>query len=110
MTAVITGASTGLGRELAELFARDGIDVVVVSSERSTAQLAAMADELRERHGVRVEPVTMDLAAPGAGGALVAHVDELGVDVEYLVNNAGVGILGLKIQSLTRLRCRRWSS
>ena len=96
--AVITGASTGLGRELAELFARDGIDVVVVSSERSTAQLTALADELRDRHGVRVDPLTMDLAAPGAGADLVARVDELGVDVEYLVNNAGVGILGLKIQ------------
>lgn len=97
-TALITGASTGLGRDLAGLFARDGIDVVVVSSERSAPQLAALADELRSRHGVRVDPVTMDLAEPGAGAELVARVDELGVDVEYLVNNAGVGILGLKIQ------------
>lgn len=97
-TALITGASTGLGRELANLFAADGIDVVVVSSERSAAQLAAVAEELRTRHGVRAHPINMDLAQPGAGAELVARVDELGIDVEYLVNNAGVGILGLKIQ------------
>lgn len=97
-TALVTGASTGLGRELAGLFAADGIDLVVVSSERSTNALAALADELRTRHGVRVDTVTMDLAQPGAGAELVSRVDELGVEVEYLVNNAGVGILGLKIQ------------
>ncbi|GAB3015888.1 SDR family NAD(P)-dependent oxidoreductase [Mycobacterium bourgelatii] len=96
-TALITGASTGLGRELASLFAADGIDLVVVSSERSTAQLTAVADELRSRHGIRVDTVSMDLSQPGAGPELVRRVDELGVDVEYLVNNAGVGILGLKI-------------
>jgi len=97
-TALVTGASTGLGRELAGLFAADGIDVVAVSSERSTARLATLAGELRARHGVRVDPLTMDLSEPGAGAELVARVDELGVDIEYLVNNAGVGILGLTIQ------------
>ena len=96
-TALVTGASTGLGRELAILFAGDGIDVVAVSSERSAVQLNELADELRARHGIRVDPITMDLSRPGAGAELVARVDELGVDVEYLVNNAGVGILGLKI-------------
>lgn len=70
--ALITGASTGLGRELAGLFARDGVDVVAVSSERSTAQLDELAEELRARYGVRVETVTMDLAAPGAGADLVS--------------------------------------
>lgn len=97
-TALVTGASSGLGRELAGLFAADGIGLVVVSSERSSAQLAALADELRARHRVRVDTVTMDLAEPGAGAELVARVDDLGIDIDYLVNNAGVGILGLKIQ------------
>lgn len=69
-TALITGASTGLGRKFARLFARDGIDVVVVSSERSAAQLDELAGELRARHGVRADPITMDLAAPGAGADL----------------------------------------
>ena len=96
--ALITGASTGIGRELARLFAADGVDLVVVSSERSVAELTALADELRSRHGVRVDTITMDLARPGAGADLVARVDELGVDVGYLVNNAGVGILGLRVQ------------
>jgi short-subunit dehydrogenase len=96
--ALITGASTGIGRELASLFAADGVDVIVVSSNRSAAQLTALAEELRSRHGVRVDAITMDLSQPGAGTELVTRVDELGVDVEYLVNNAGVGILGLKTQ------------
>jgi uncharacterized protein len=96
--ALITGASTGIGRELARLFAADGVDVVAVASARSTAALASLAEELQAGHGVRVHTVTMDLAAPGAGAELVARVDDLGVTVEYLVNNAGVGILGLTIQ------------
>ena len=93
--ALITGASTGLGREPASLFAADGVDVIVVSSDRSAAQLTALAEESRSRHGVRADAITMDLSQPGAGAELVNRVDELGVDVEYLVNNAGVGILGL---------------
>ena len=96
--ALITGASTGIGRELARLFAADGVNLVVVSSQRSTEELATLADELPSRHGVKVDTITMDLARAGAGADLVARVDELGVDVEYLVNNAGVGILGLKVQ------------
>lgn len=95
--ALITGASSGIGRELARLFAADGVDVVVVSSDRSDAALGALAEELRSRHGVRVDTITMDLAAPRAGGDLVGRVDELGVEIEYLVNNAGVGILGLRV-------------
>ncbi|MGZ6777968.1 MAG: SDR family NAD(P)-dependent oxidoreductase [Mycobacterium sp.] len=96
--ALITGASTGIGQELATLFAADGVDVVAVSSERSADELTALAEELRSRHGVRVDAITMDLAAPGAGADLVGRVDELGVDIEFLVNNAGVGILGLTVQ------------
>lgn len=96
--ALITGASSGIGRELARLFAADGVNLVVVSSQRSGGQLAALADELRSHHGVKVDTITMDLARPGAGADLVARVDELGVDVGYLVNNAGVGILGLTVQ------------
>ena len=69
--ALITGASTGIGRELARLFAADGIDVVVVSSERSVSELNALAEELRSRRGVRAETVTTDLAKPGAGADLV---------------------------------------
>lgn len=96
--ALITGASSGIGRELARLFAADGVDVVVVSSERSVDALTALAGELWSRHGVRADTITMDLATPGAGADLVRRVDALGVGIEYLVNNAGVGILGLTVQ------------
>lgn len=97
-TALVTGASTGIGRELARLFAADGDDVIVVSSERSVDKLDELAEELRFGHGVRVDAITMDLSEACAGAELVTRVDELGVQVEYLVNNAGVGIAGLKIQ------------
>lgn len=96
-TALITGASTGLGREFANLFAADGVDVVAVSSPRSVGEINVLAEELRSRHGVRVDAITIDLSEPGAGPDLVARVDKLGVHIEYLVNNAGVGIVGLKI-------------
>jgi uncharacterized protein len=97
-TALITGASTGIGRELAGLFAADGDDLVLVSSPRSADALAAIAADLRTRHGVAVETVSLDLAAPDAARQLDARVQELGVEVEHLVNNAGVGIVGLKLQ------------
>ena len=64
----------------------------------ASRELTALAEELRSRHGVRVDTDHDGPREAGAGAELVARVDELGVDVEYLVNNAGVGILGLKVQ------------
>lgn len=97
-TALITGASTGLGREFAALFAADGDDVVLVSSPRSADALGALAEELRARHAIRAEAVSIDLAAVGAARDLDARLDELGVEIEHLVNNAGFGIAGLRLQ------------
>lgn len=95
----MTGASTGLGRILCELFAADGIDVVMTSSPRSSGELDAAAESLRSNYGVAVRAISIDLAQPGAAGALRAEVDASGVAVDYLVNNAGFGILGLPMQS-----------
>lgn len=97
-TALITGASTGLGRELGALFAADGDDVVLVSSPRSAESLRALADDLSARHGIRAEAVSIDLAAPDAARDLDARLEDLGVEIEHLVNNAGVGIAGLRLQ------------
>jgi uncharacterized protein len=97
-TALITGASTGLGREFAKLFAADGVDVILVASARSTSTLRELADELRSRHAVAAHAISVDLAAAGAAHVLDAGVADLGVEVEHLVNNAGFGIVGLRIQ------------
>lgn len=91
-TALVTGASMGIGRELARLFAADGHDLVLVA--RSADKLQGVADELRATHGVatRVEPA--DLADPAAPAALYDRLVADGIRVDFLVNNAGFGSNG----------------
>ena len=91
MTALITGASSGIGLELARIFAEHGHDVVLVA--RSEAKLKSLASELQSR-GVRAHVVATDLGAPGAAKTVVDRTRELGVDVDVLVNNAGYGLYG----------------
>lgn len=91
-TAVITGASAGLGVDFARLFAADGHDVVLVARRRD--RLEALADDLRQRHGVRATPLPADLAAPGAARAVADALRAGGHAVEFLVNNAGFGAAG----------------
>jgi short-subunit dehydrogenase len=91
MTALITGASSGIGLELARICAHNGHDVVLVA--RHEDKLRGLAAELAGR-SVRAHVLAADLAAPGAAAALVARVQALGVDVDVLVNNAGFGLYG----------------
>ncbi len=88
-TALVTGASAGLGAQFARLFAADGCDLVLVARRRES--LEALAAELRAEHAVAVQVIAADLARPEAAEALVAHLEG---PVDYLVNNAGVGYLG----------------
>jgi short-subunit dehydrogenase len=89
---LVTGASSGLGLELARLFAADGHALVLVA--RSAERLTALADTLGRDYEVDVRAVACDLAAPGAVSGLVARLDEEGVGIRHLVNNAGVGAYG----------------
>lgn len=91
-TTLITGASTGIGRAFAERIASDGGDVVLVA--RSADALAALADELGRRHGIRAVALPHDLDAPGAAAALAERLTEEGLTVDALINNAGLGIHG----------------
>lgn len=91
-TALITGASSGIGRELAELFAADGADVVLVA--RSEGKLARLARTLRERYGASARVLRKDLSAPGAGTELFEDLNDAGVRVDVVVNNAGFGARG----------------
>lgn len=88
-TAVVTGASSGIGLELARLLARDRHDVTLVA--RRGDRLAEIVAELSENHGVRAVPVALDLSDPDAPAELVRRLDS---EVDVLVNNAGVGRVG----------------
>jgi short-subunit dehydrogenase len=91
-TALVTGASSGIGRAFAELLAGDGFDVVLVA--RSAGTLAEMADEFRRRFGVAASAITQDLAEPGAAQAVFDAVAATRVFVEVLINSAGYATYG----------------
>jgi hypothetical protein len=90
-TALVTGAGGGIGRELAVLLARDGYDLVVVARGREA--LETLAGELRGL-GRTVAVLPADLARPGAAQALFDEVMRLGLVIDVLVNNAGIGTHG----------------
>lgn len=90
--ALVTGASSGIGRSLAHLVAADGYDVVLVA--RRASSLDELAQQLTERHGVRTHIHAVDLSEPGAAGQLVDALRSRGLAIDVLVNNAGVGMQG----------------
>mgnify|MGYP000600190379 CR=1 FL=1 len=92
-TALITGASAGLGTEFARLFAADKHDLLLVARRRD--RLDALAAELSAAHGVKAHVVAADLMDPAAPRAILDEVSRLGLEVEFLVNNAGFGTNGL---------------
>lgn len=89
-TALITGASAGIGKELAREFAADGHDLVLVA--RRLPELQALGAELEAQHRIRARAVACDLTSVGALGTLLADVAQQPLD--YLVNNAGFGTVG----------------
>lgn len=91
-TALVTGASSGIGRELARLFARDGYDLVLVA--RNATRLEALAAEVRESHGTHALVLPTDLALPSAADEVYAHIESRGIRVDALVNNAGFNVYG----------------
>lgn len=91
-TALITGASAGFGVEFARLFARHGNDVILTA--RRSDRLAELAASLEAEHDVNAHVIVADLAAHNGARALFDEVQERGLEVEYLVNNAGFGTFG----------------
>lgn len=91
-TALITGASAGLGAELARLFAADGHDVVLVARRRE--KLETLGAELESKHGIRATALPEDLGDRNAPARLAGELEKRGIAVEFLVNNAGFGTNG----------------
>ena len=85
--ALITGASAGLGREFAEQLAANGKDLILVA--RRVAPMQALAEELAERHGVKVDVIGKDLSHPAAPAELYEETEQRGIAVDCLINNAG---------------------
>jgi len=89
-TALVTGASTGIGLELSRVFAARGHDLVLVA--RSKHKLDEVAAGLSAKHGVRVVVLPADLQDPESAERIARAVAREGVTVDYLVNNAGFGV------------------
>ena len=87
--ALITGASSGIGKELARIHASKGGDLVIVA--RSEDKLNQLAEELNEKHGTNVHVIAQDLSQLSAAEEIYNNVKSAEIEVEYLMNNAGFG-------------------
>jgi hypothetical protein len=89
---LVTGASSGIGADLARLFAREGRQLVLVA--RSRERLETLSRELEEEHGIVARVLASDLASPGTAEAIHRELEAQGVLVDTLVNDAGFGMHG----------------
>ena len=92
-TALITGASSGIGYELTKLFASDGYNLVLVA--RNQEQLMQIAGELKEKYGVSVKVISKDLSATSASEEIFTELQQESIEIDALVNNAGFATYGL---------------
>jgi hypothetical protein len=91
-TALVTGASMGIGVDLAECFAKDGYDLILAA--RSEAALKEVGAKLADKYKVKATPIVADLGAIGGGEKLAGEIKSRGLSVDVLVNNAGYGTAG----------------
>jgi len=91
-SALVTGASMGIGVDLAECLARDGYDLILTA--RSEAALKAVAGRLSAAYGVKAAVFAVDLGEQGGGTRLAQAIKAAALKVDVLVNNAGFGKAG----------------
>lgn len=91
-TALITGASSGIGKEFANIHAARGGDLIAVA--RSGDKLAELRDELEKKHGITVKIIEKDLTATSAAREIFDEIESEGIAIRYLINNAGFGGIG----------------
>ena len=90
--ALVTGASSGIGKEFAHRLAALGMHLVLTA--RREEEMKALADELDTRHGTRCEIISLDLSTPGHPEKLTNEIQSRNIDIELLVNNAGFANVG----------------
>lgn len=91
-TAIVTGASSGIGEWIARLLAERGYDLFLVA--RRKERLESLRDELVGKHKVSVTPIALDLSDPAAPAKLFDETEGAGVEIDVLINNAGFGTQG----------------
>ena len=91
-TALITGASSGIGKELCIIHAEHGGDMVIVARRKD--KLDEIKAKLEREHSVHVMVITKDLSGTGAPLEVYNEIKEAGIEIEYLINNAGFGGIG----------------
>jgi len=96
-TALITGASNGIGYELARIHAEKGGNLVLVA--RSKDKLDVLKKELEEKHKVRVITIGKDLSLTGSASEVYDELEQNSISVDYLINNAGLGDFGFFAES-----------
>ncbi len=91
-TALVTGASSGIGQAFAELLADKGYALVLTARRRD--RIDALAAALRERHGIETHTIVADLADADASADIVSELQQRRLTIDFLVNNAGYGVPG----------------
>ena len=91
-TALITGASSGIGKDLAKIHASKGGDLIIVA--RSGDELRQLQSDLESAYQINVHVIVKDLTAPHATQEIYDEVKAAGIPIDYLINNAGFGGIG----------------
>lgn len=94
---LITGGTSGIGYELAAIFAQHGHDLIIVA--RTASDLADTAAELSDMYNVEVVPIVKDLIEPRAAAELYEEISDKGLYVDILINNAGQGVYGKFVET-----------
>lgn len=91
-TALVTGASGGIGEAIAEQLAEQQCNLVIVA--RRLERLEQLKVKLEQQHGIKVTVMSCDLTLSSASADIYKHIKTLGIDVDVLINNAGIGLHG----------------